>query len=256
MNKLSLGLAASLLALGVAGCNQDSKGGDNAAAGGNASTAAAPMKTQAPNGDWTQLVNQTPEGGMLKGNPNAPVRVVEFSSMTCPACAAFATQDEPKLTDQYVKTGQVAFEFRNFVRDPLDMTMALVARCAGANPQFYSLTNAMFADQKTFFDRLQAVPEAQLTALQSQPPAQQFQAMAQLSGLQEWAAQRGLPSGRSSQCLANQAEIDRLVQMNSDASSSYELRGTPTFLVNNQVVQPQPNDTNWSSLERAIKAAL
>jgi protein-disulfide isomerase len=254
MNKLTLGLAASLLALGATACKQEGTSG-----GGNAPAAAgstAGMKTTAPNGDWTQLVNATPEGGMLMGNPNAKVRVVEFASMTCGACAAFSNEDKSKLVDQYVKNGSVAFEFRNFVRDPLDVTMSLVARCGGANPQFFALTDGMFADQKSFFDRLQAVPEAQLTAVQSQPPAQQFQSMAQFSGIQEWAAQRGLPSGKSSQCLANQAEIDRLVQMNSDASSTYDIPGTPTFLVNNEVVKPQTGQTNWTSLEGAIKGAL
>jgi protein-disulfide isomerase len=248
MKTLHLGLAASLFALALGGCNQQP------AATNGGGPAAAPIA--APNGDWSKLVTKTSEGGMLMGNPQASVKVVEFASMTCGACAAFANEDKPKLVDQYVKTGNVSFEFRNFVRDPLDVTMALVARCAGASPQFYALTDGMFVDQKSFFDRLQSVPQAQLAALQNQPPAQQFQQMAQLSGLQEWAAQRGMPSARSGQCLANQAEIDGLVQMNADASSQYEIAGTPTFLVNNEVVSLQPGQGNWQSLEAAIKEAL
>ena len=247
MNKLTFAVAASLLALRTTACNPQP-------AASNDGPAVAPV--QAPNGDWSKLVTQTTEGGFLKGNPNAKVKVVEFSSMTCPACAAFATQDEPKLTEQYVKTGNVSFELRNFVRDPLDIAMALVARCAGATPQFFDLTNGMFTEQKSFFDRLQAVPQDQLTSLQTMTPAAQFQRMAQLAGVQEWAAQRGLPSGKSSACLANQADIDRLVQMNSDASSTYDITGTPTFLVNNEVVKPQQGQGNWQTLEAAIKGAL
>lgn len=91
--------------------------------------------------------------------------------------------------------------------------------------------------------------------MQSLPPAQQFQRMAQFAGVQEWAAQRGLPSGKTSQCLANQAEIDKIVQMNSDASSSYDIAGTPTFLVNGELVRPAAGQTNWQALEAAIKAA-
>jgi protein-disulfide isomerase len=249
MKTLHLGLAASLFALALGGCNQQQTAGSN-----EGGSAAAPVA--APSGDWSKLVTQTPEGGMLLGNPNAAVKVVEFASMTCGACAAFANDDKPKLVDQYVKAGNVSFEFRNYVRDPLDITMALVTRCAGASPQFYALTDGIFADQKSFFDRLGAVPQAQLAALQSQPPAQQFQSMARFSGLQEWAAQRGLPSSRSSQCLANQAEIDRIVQMNSDASSTYDITGTPTFLVNNEVVRLEPGQTNWVALEAGIKEAL
>jgi protein-disulfide isomerase len=114
----------------------------------------------------------------------------------------------------------------------------------------------MYAEQKGFFDRIQAVPQDQLAGLQSLPPAQQFARYAQFAGVQEWAAQRGLPSGKTSQCLANQAEIDRIVQMNSDASSSYDIPGTPTFLVNGDEVKPQPGQGNWESLEGAVKAAL
>lgn len=247
MNKLTFAVAASLLALGATACKQQP-------AAQNDNPAAAPV--QAPNGDWTQLVSQTTEGGMLMGNPQAKVKVVEFGSMTCHICADFATKDEPALIDKYVKKGNVSFEFRNFVRDPLDITMSLITRCVGATPQFFTLTNGMYKEQKGFFDRLQAVPQAQLAALQNLPPAQQFAKMAEFSGVQEWAAQRGVPSGKSSQCLANQAEIDRIVQMNSDASSSYDIPGTPTFLVNGEVVKPNPGQSNWEALEGAIKGAL
>jgi protein-disulfide isomerase len=253
MNKFSLGLAASLLAIGLAGCDQKSDTSGNGATGG---TASAPMNKNAPNGDWSQLVNQTAEGGMLLGNPDAKVKVVEFASMTCPHCAAFATEDKPKLVDQYVKAGNVAFEFRNYVTNSFDITASLIARCAGASPQFFTLTDGMFSDQRNFLERLSAIPQDQLAALQSQTPAQQFQQMAQLSGLQDWAAQRGLPSGKTSQCLANQAEIDRLVQMNADATSQYQIPGTPAFLVNGELVKNAPGQGNWEALEGAIKGAL
>src|SRR4028118_1081315 len=127
MTKPYLLAAAGLLALGATACNQQ-PAGSNAAGG----TAAAPV--QAPNGDWSQLVTQTPEGGIMMGNPNAKVKVVEFASMTCSHCAAFAVQDKPKLVDQYVKTGNVSFEFRNLVANGLDITASLIARCGGASP--------------------------------------------------------------------------------------------------------------------------
>jgi protein-disulfide isomerase len=253
MNKLSLGLAASLLAIGIAGCDSKGDGGSTGKTGG---TATAPMVTTAPNGDWSKLVNATAEGGMLLGNPNAKVKLVEFASMTCSFCASFATQDKPKLVDQYVKTGNVSFEFRNYVRDPLDITASLIARCAGATPQFFALTDAMFADQKGMSDRIAAAPQDQLTALQQLPPAQQFQRLAQLSGLQEFAAQRGLPSAKSSQCLANQAEIDRLVQMVSDATSQYDITGTPTFLVNGEVKSLATGTPTFDQVDAWIKEAL
>lgn len=246
MTKYSLAAAAAMIvALGA--CNAE---------GGNATSTAAPniAPLAAPNGgDWTKTVTMTPEGGVLMGNPDAKVKVVEFGSMTCSHCAEFSENGAPKLVNDYVKNGNVSFEYRNFVRDPLDITMALIARCAGATPTFFVLTDGMFADQKAIFERYQAVPQEQLQALQGMPPAQQFQAMARFANLQEWAAQRGVPSGKSSQCLANQAEIDRLVQMQSDAVSQHNIPGTPAFLINGQLAE---NVAGWEALEPKIKEAL
>lgn len=248
MKKLTL-LAAALL---VTACGD--KGTNTAATAENQEL----PKVAAPaDGDWSKSVIQTPAGGMLIGNPEAKVKVVEFGSMTCHVCAEFAKEGEQALIQNYVKPGNVSFEFRNFVRDPLDITMSLVTRCAGASPQFFQLTEAMFADQKAFFDKFQAVPPAELQGLQSLAPAQQFARISQFAGLQEWAAQRGLPSAKTSQCLANQAEIEKLVGMNSEAVAQYNISGTPSFTLNGELLEAgQQQMTHWQFLESRIKAAL
>ena len=77
-------LAASVAIFASAACNAE-KGSDSAAA------ASAPIKPIAApnNGDWSEMVSETPEGGFVMGNPNAPVKLVEYGSMTCPHCAEF-----------------------------------------------------------------------------------------------------------------------------------------------------------------------
>ena len=237
--------AAATAALALAGCNGDS--GSNAS-GGNTSTAAvAPPE----GGDWSKMVAKTPAGGYLMGNPNAAVKLVEYGSMTCPHCAEFEEAAFQPLVDKYVKTGQVSFEFRNYVRDPLDITMSLIARCGG-DERFFPLTNALFESQREIFNQIQTATPQQQQALQQMPPAQQFAGYAQLAGLQSWAAQRGIPSARQQQCLSNQAEIDQLVQMNSDAVSTYDISGTPTFLINDKMVE----ERTWATLEPKIQDAL
>ena len=47
--------------------------------------------------DWTRVVAQTPEGGYRMGNPNAPVKLVEYLSLTCSHCAHFSEQGAPRL---------------------------------------------------------------------------------------------------------------------------------------------------------------
>lgn len=240
-------LTAAAAVFAVAGC--DAQQGRN---GGNASSEPIEAVPPPEGGDWSQMVAQTPEGGFRMGNPQADVQLIEFASMTCPHCADFAENGFDPLVENYVKTGRVSFELRNFVRDPLDITMSLLARCGGEE-RYFPLTDAMFQDQQQFFEQIQSASAQQQQALSQQPPAQQFQGFAELAGLQQWAAQRGLPTARQQQCLSNQAEIDRLVQMTTDASSQYNVPGTPAFVIDGQLVE---NANSWDSLEPEIREAL
>ena len=241
-------LIAGVAALASAACNAEQQ----PQAGGDGPTGPIQTVERPTSGDWSEVVNATDEGGFVMGNPNAEVKLVEFGSMTCPHCATFDQEGVPQLVDKYVKTGNVSFEFRNFVRDPYDITAALIARCNGAKT-FFPLTSAIFEDQAEWTGKLQQVPEEQMQALQTMPPEQQFSTIAKWTGLQQFAAMRGVPTAKSSQCLADQDAITKLVQMNSDATSQYNIAGTPSFLINGELVE---NATRWQDLEPKIRQAL
>ena len=242
----------ALLAAGfmTAACNAE-KGADKGAA------ASGPVKPVAPpkNGDWSSVFSQTAEGGFLMGNPNAAVKLVEFGSMTCPHCAEFDEAAMKPLTETYVKTGKVSLEFRNFVRDPFDVAASLIARCGGAT-SFFGLTRGLYGDQSNWIAKIQGADQAAMTQIQALPPQQQFGEIAKIAGFQEWAAMRGLPAEKTSACLSNQAEVDRLVQMQNDAVSAYNIPGTPAFLLNGELVTIEPGSTPWQQVEAKIKSAL
>ncbi|MBA2466225.1 MAG: thioredoxin domain-containing protein [Sphingomonas sp.] len=231
-----------------AACNAE-KSSDVAAAPGAPAEAVAPPA----GGDWSQAVTATPAGGFLMGNPNAAVKLVEYGSMTCPHCREFDEAGMQPLVDQYVKAGRVSFEFRNYVRDPFDLASALIARCNGAKG-FFPLTRAMFKDQPKWIAKLQTVTPEQQQALTGLGPDRQFVEIAKLAGFQQWAAQRGLPSAKSSACLSNEAEVNRLVQMTSDANTEFpQFPGTPAFTLNGKLVE---NASNWASLEPKLREAV
>lgn len=242
--------AASILALSA--CNSGNAGEGNAAASQPVAAVKAPA-----NGDWSTVVTETTAGGFMMGNPEAPVTVVEYGSFTCPHCAEFDENGLQPLIDNYVKSGKVAFEFRNFVRDPLDMAAALIARCNGAQ-SFFPLSRAIFGDQENWMTRLQKVPPQQLQTLQSLPPEQQLPEIAKLAGFQQFAAARGVPEAKANQCLSNQQATSQLVQTTSDATSQYpEFPGTPTFILNGKMTEgPKPGQSIWQALEANIKGAL
>jgi len=237
--------SAALLA---AACNAE-KGATNADKSPEVTAAAVPAPN---NGDWSTVVSKTPEGGFVMGNPNAKVKLVEFGSLTCPHCAEFEEKGGKALVDDYVKKGLVSWEFRNFVRDPFDMTATLLARCGG-EASFFGLTRNLFTDQKEWIGKIQAADPAQMQALQTMPPAQQFSTIADLGGLKQYASMRGVPRAKADKCLADQAEVTQLVQMNTDAVTTYSVPGTPTFLINGAIVE---STATWELLEPKIKEAL
>ena len=241
-------LALASVAMLATACNAEK----NDSATGEATVAAVKPVTPPADGDWTKVVTETPQGGFMMGNPNAKVHLVEFGSLTCPHCAAFETEGVPALLANYVKPGKVTYEFRNYVRDPYDIAASLITRCNGAK-SFFTLTEQMYKDQPNWIAKLQQVPEADQRSLETMSPDKEFITIAKWAGFPQWAAMRGIPAAKSTQCLTDQTQIDRLVQINSDATDQYNIPGTPTFLINGKVVDKA---ATWETLEPNLKSAV
>ena len=241
-------LLATAAILASAACNAE-KGSEST---GGTSTPVEAVQPPA-DGDWSTVVTQTSTGGFLMGNPDAKVKLAEFGSLTCPHCAEFDQRGVPDLVEKYVKNGQVSYEFRNYVRDPYDITVSLIARCNGSK-SFFPLTHALFRDQADWIGKYQTVPQAQIETIANLGPERQFLEFAKLAGMQQWAAMRGVPTAKSTQCLTNQEAVNQLVQMNSDATSEYpDMPGTPTFVINGKMVE---SAATWQLLEPKISEAL
>ncbi|NJC96403.1 MAG: disulfide bond formation protein DsbA [Anaerolineales bacterium] len=109
------------------------------------------------------------------GDPNAPIKIEEFSDFQCPFCERFHEQTEPLLVDYYVKTGKVQFYYRsmgNWVSRNIggarteSQDAAAAAYCAGDQGKFWEMHAHLFAnvlgeDVGSFTDRrLEAIAEA------------------------------------------------------------------------------------------------
>jgi protein-disulfide isomerase len=175
--------------------------------------------------------------------------------MTCPHCREFDEAAMQPLTEQYVKSGRASFEFRNFVRDGYDLAASVVARCGGPS-SFFGLTRQLYADQPEWVAKIQAADPAQMQAIGLLPPNQQLAEVAKIAGFPQWAAMRGLPSAKTTACLADPDAPTKLVQMQTDAVNKYDIPGTPSFLLNGKLIEIKPGTAVWTQVEDAIKAAL
>ena len=91
---------------------------------------------------------------MALGSPKA-VTIVEYSSMTCPHCAAFFENVFPMLQSKYIDTGRVRFVSRQFPLDMLAVGAAMLAHCIanGDSPKFFDATSMIFKRQHELTQR-------------------------------------------------------------------------------------------------------
>lgn len=240
-------LAVPLLFLAACG----GKGGD-----ANSSTPAAPVAAATPPAgkQWTDVVVKTDDNGYRMGNPDAPIKLVEYGSRLCPTCGYFGRTGQEPLTNNYVKTGKVSYEFREFlVHGAPDIPGALLGRCAGPGP-FFPLLEAMFQAQDQMEPKLadQKATTALQQSLVGKIPAQVATAWAEYLGYIDFVKQRGIPEAQARACLNDTKALDSITKTMQDASQNKGVNQTPTFFLNGNQLS---NVATWEQLEPQLKAA-
>jgi protein-disulfide isomerase len=245
VHRLTLSALAAPLALALAACG-DTDRGDSLPTGEPIAEIAAPAGTS-----WVETAAVTPEGGHVIGNPGAPLKLVEYASHTCGGCANFAQEAVPAL-EQYVEKGIVSYEIRNLVRDPIDLTIAMLARC-GDPAAFHPLANQAWNE----FDTVMGTVQANSAAVQQAslaPEPQRLQAIGQASGLLDFFAARGISRDQAMQCFGDTAQARQIAENSNSQSEELGVNSTPTFFLNGRLVELSGGAV-WPQVEAALQAA-
>jgi protein-disulfide isomerase len=248
--KAYLTAGAAALALVVAACG--GAGANNSGSAGGGLPPGAPLKQVAApnNGDWTQVVTAT-ETGYRMGNPNARVRLVEYGSISCHHCADFSRGAGP-LTSQYVKSGQVSWEYRPHMLFPTDPGIFALLQCRGAEP-YFQLVEQLYADQDAWLSRVQQYAQANGPALEAMDAPQRAAAYIRGAGLDQFFRQRGMPQSQIDSCLANPQNLQRIAELTQRGTQENGVTGTPTFIVNDA---KQEGVGSWEQLEPLLRAQM
>lgn len=242
LRRLALAFCAAPLALGLAACGS---GGEGAPEGEAVAKVAAPAGQQ-----WNDVVTVTPEGGWLAGNPEAPIRLVEYGSLTCPACANFSVTGMQQLRDDYVNSGRVSYELRSVpIHGTIDLVLTRLLECAPKEAA-HPLAEQLWGNLNAVIGPVQQNAAALEQAL-GLPENQRFVAYAEQSGLFEFFAARGVSRDQASQCLADYAAIESLAERLQAQSNKDSVQGTPTFFINGSRI----DETDWTSVQAALQRA-
>lgn len=235
----ALALAAPLT-LAIAACDDEAEGTVEG-------ETIAPIP--APEGEtWTDVITVSDADGFVMGNPDAPLKLIEYASHTCGGCANFAATGKPGL-QEYVASGTLSFEQRNLVRDPIDLAIATLVRC-GPDQNVQVLSDQAWDNLEETFASVQQ-NSSQYEAAGELPVDQRFIQIAQAAGLIDFFAARGLSADQQRQCLSDTAMIEQIANNSSEQAEELGINATPTFILNDRVL-----DVNaWSDLEPVLQRA-
>jgi protein-disulfide isomerase len=164
---------------------------------------AAPAAAAAPSGDQRMTERAI-------GKPDAPVAAIEFFSLTCPHCAAFARDTLPQVHSQLVDTGKLRLVFGDFPLDQVALTAAMVAR--SLPPERYEpFCAALLASQ----DRWAFARGVNST-----------------DELAKMAALAGLSREAFNTAIADTELRNWILKQQDQASKIYQVDSTPTFIFN------------------------
>lgn len=174
------------------------------------------------------------EESPARGDPDAPVVVVEYSDYQCPFCWRHFQETMPQL-QEYIDAGQVRYVFKDYpIRriHPEAQKAHEAARCAreqGGDDTYWEMHDLIFASQNEWSGNPKSV-----------------------DALKRLAAGAGLDSTAFDACL-DEGRYEAVVSADLAEGGGLGISGTPTFFINGQrLVGAQP----FSVFEQAIEAAL
>ncbi len=140
------------------------------------------------------------------GDPNAPVTIYEYASLTCSHCAAFHKFGLPTIKKELIETGKAKLVFRDFPLDGYAVKAAAMARCAPED-KFFPLISMIFAEQERWA-RAAAPDEA----------------------VQKIGALAGMDPEYIKACIADEDLKKAMMASMQDAQKTYAIDATPTFI--------------------------
>ncbi len=147
------------------------------------------------------------------GNADAPITIIEYSSMTCPHCAAFHKDVLPALKTKYIDTGKVKYIIREFPLDNVAATAFMLARCVEP-AKYFEFVDMLYQRQPDWAFKDQPLPE-----------------------LQKFARQAGFTEERFNSCVRDEKVLKYIETTRDKGNKTFGVRATPSFFVNGKRIK-------------------
>ena len=204
-----------------------------------------------PGGNWAGML-QASDGGHLFGNPEAEKKLIEFMSYTCSHCAEFARKGDAAIKLSYVPTGKISYEVRHLIRDPVDLTAALLTHC-GDEKKFGGNHEAIMYRFDEWMDKARNATQAQRSRWQFGSHSARFQAIASDLDFYDIMQGRGYTRSQIDACLSDEAKAQAMAEQSAADIAKYGLPGTPSFVLDGELLE---GTHNWPALEKRLSSVV
>ena len=148
---------------------------------------------------------------MALGPADAKVTIIEYASFTCPHCAAFHESTFKPLKADYIDTGKVRFEFREFYRNKYDLWASMIARCGG-EIRYFGIADILLSTQTEW--------------------ANSDDAGVVVENLKRIGRTAGMDDATLDACMNDEANAMAMVEHFQTNSTADDVQGTPTVFIN------------------------
>lgn len=152
-----------------------------------------------------------PPEDVVIGKKNAPITVIEYSSYTCSHCATFHNTTFKKIKTNYIDIGKVKYIQRDFPLDQPSMQAAQLTRCT-PKEKYSQISSVLFKKQKDWAYNKNWEKE-----------------------LRKILTASGMSPATITKCLENESLKTSVLQSRVEGAQQFEIRGTPTFIINGKV---------------------
>jgi protein-disulfide isomerase len=177
-----------------------------------------------------KAVLQITKDDRILGNPEAPITIVEYASLTCPHCAHFANDVLPELKKEWIDTGKARLVLRDFPLDEPALRAAMIARCAPPE-RYYAFADTFFAAQEKWVRS-----------------GDYREALARLAKL------GGMGQAEFDTCIKNTELENKIVEGRLRASQELDVTSTPTFFINGSKLAGAPTREEFEKLLSGLAA--
>ena len=165
----------------------------------------------------------------ILGDPDAPITIVEYSSLTCPHCASFHRDILPELKRDYIDTGKAKLIYRDYPTRPvaLAISAAMLARCAPPR-RYFGFIELLFRKQESW--------------VSAGNPMESLAMAGQIGGMRR---------ADFEACMRNEDLFQAIRARQQEAWQALGVQSTPTFIINGEhrIVGPEHYDEFRAVLE-------